>query len=294
MNKLRLAFVILFLCVITSFSQAQSILNVKVFIQGFYDAANQNMKAVIDPVNQPLLFDTITVKLADATNGAIVFSEKKVFDIYGNAEVTLPAQFDGNSYYIVLNHRNSIATWSANPVLINGLINYDFTTAVTQAYGDNLKWMTNAACIYTGDINQDGFVDIFDYLIFDPDFQNMSFGNYLLTDMNGDGAVDLLDYIIFNENLQSGVSWLAPFVTGVESHSSVNSKLLVYPNPATDFININTTHTLLYIYSADGKLVSEFNTNEKQLTVDVSSYPEGLYIMKAEDNKRSVKFMVHH
>jgi hypothetical protein len=53
--------------------------------------------------------------------------------------------------------------------------------------------------MYTGDINQDEFIDPFDYPSFELD--NVTFaGGYLATDLNGDGLVDLSDYSIWETN----------------------------------------------------------------------------------------------
>ncbi|QLH46103.1 MAG: hypothetical protein HWD58_10985 [Bacteroidota bacterium] len=43
----------------------------------------------------------------------------------------------GQSYYIVIKHRNGIETWSANPVTMTTNLTYDFRSAATQAYGSN-------------------------------------------------------------------------------------------------------------------------------------------------------------
>ena len=43
-----------------------------------------------------------------------------------------------------------------------GNLFYDFTTAQNKAYGNNLKLVNGKWCIYSGDVNQDGFIDIND------------------------------------------------------------------------------------------------------------------------------------
>jgi len=77
---------------------------------------------------------------------------------------------------------------------------YDFTTAATQAYGDNMiEVATGVYAMFTGDINQDEFVDPFDYPSFELDNFNFASG-YLSTDLNGDGFVDPFDYPVFELN----------------------------------------------------------------------------------------------
>jgi hypothetical protein len=42
--------------------------------------------------------------------------------------------------------------------------NYDFTTASSQAFGNNMVFKLGRYCIYSGDENQDGIVDVSDII----------------------------------------------------------------------------------------------------------------------------------
>jgi hypothetical protein len=96
-------------------------------------------------------------------------------------------------------------------VLINTINNYDFSVAANQVYGDNQREVeAGIFAIYTGDINQDGYIDGFDYPEFDTDSQNNVSGVYVATDLNGDGYVDGFDYPIFDANSQNNVSVVTP------------------------------------------------------------------------------------
>lgn len=53
--------------------------------------------------------------------------------------------------------------------------------------------------IYSGDINQDGNVDLSDFDALDFGINNFEFG-YLPADLNGDGNVDLSDYPYWDVN----------------------------------------------------------------------------------------------
>ena len=87
---------------------------------------------------------------------------------------------------------------------------YDFSTADTQAYGSNMIEVENGVwAIYSGDINQDEFVDSFDFPSYDFDNLNFSSG-YLATDMNGDGFVDSFDFPIYDSNNINFVSSAHP------------------------------------------------------------------------------------
>jgi hypothetical protein len=87
---------------------------------------------------------------------------------------------------------------------------YDFTTAATQAYGDNMiEVATGVYAMYTGDINQDEYVDPYDYPVYGDDNNNFATG-YYSTDLNGDGYVDPYDYTIYGDNNNNFVMSMHP------------------------------------------------------------------------------------
>jgi hypothetical protein len=80
---------------------------------------------------------------------------------------------------------------------------YNFSTAATQALGDNEIDVASEGIysIYNGDINQDFATDATDFLIMDADIQSFN-GGYINTDLNGDGATDATDFLILDGNIQ--------------------------------------------------------------------------------------------
>ena len=103
-------------------------LNLKLFIDGFY-LGGDSMIAVVDPVNYPLLCDTIIVELHNAvTPYNMVYTLKGVIDIFGNGKFIFPLAALNESYYIVIKHRNAIETWSSLPFYLNNYhVAFDFT-----------------------------------------------------------------------------------------------------------------------------------------------------------------------
>ncbi len=98
-------------------------LNLKVFIQGFYQSPNSLVQIV--GVGKS---DTVTVQLRSNTSPYnAIYTEKVVLNTTGNVSVSYPGAAIGNSYYIAVSHRNSIETWSKNPVMMTGATNFDFT-----------------------------------------------------------------------------------------------------------------------------------------------------------------------
>jgi hypothetical protein len=85
-----------------------------------------------------------------------------------------------------------------------------------KAYGDNMVQVDTTAlgapifAIYSGDINQDGYIDAFDFLDMDPDIQAGNSG-YLVSDANGDGFTDAFDFLVLDPNIQAGIGLLRPF-----------------------------------------------------------------------------------
>ncbi len=107
------------------------LLNLKAFIEGFYTGGGQ-MQAVLnnsDPVLFPLNYcDTITVVLHEANAPYnLVTSKQTILLTNGNALVQFPGSLINGSYYIVLQHRNSIETWSKLPVTFGSNTSFDFT-----------------------------------------------------------------------------------------------------------------------------------------------------------------------
>jgi hypothetical protein len=104
-------------------------------------------------------------------------------------------------------------------ILLAGI---DFVNAqnTNKAYDDNMKlvdsvWTGSAwqkiYAIYSGDLNQDGFVDIFDI----PEFTTVAASafpyGYLVSDINGDGFVDIFDIPVLATNIEGQVYVHRPY-----------------------------------------------------------------------------------
>lgn len=178
-------------------------LELKLFIEGYY-IGNETMGSVL--MNQGLSnpssqADSVIIELH---NHAFPFNIEHttiaILDTDGHLNCNFPLNVAQDSFYIAIRHRNAIETWTANPVTFSFFTNYDFSDNASKAFASNQKLLeTNVFGIYSGDINQDGNIDIFDYLQLDPDMQNFEFG-YKVTDLNGDGNVDIFDYLIYKAN----------------------------------------------------------------------------------------------
>jgi hypothetical protein len=158
-----------------------------------------------------MLQDTVTLELHNtAAPFTIVESQKAVLNNSGKGTFYFSNAVNGTSYYLVVKHRNGVETWSSNPVsLISYVLSYDFTTASSQAFGSNLVKIGTKWCIYNGDVNQDGLIDLSDLIAVDNDNANYVTG-FAVTDVNGDGLVDLSDLILVDNNNMNYVSKVVP------------------------------------------------------------------------------------
>ena len=74
-------------------------------------------------------------------------------------------------------------------------------TNASQAFGGNLKLVGSKYCIYSGDVDQDGFVDNVDISDIYNDAINFVEG-YVNTDLNRDNFVDNIDLsLVYNNSL---------------------------------------------------------------------------------------------
>ena len=188
-------------------------LNLTVLIEGLYNGSGAMRKAQDASGDHfpGLTADQVNIELHDATvYSNIVYSVSNAnLSTAGAASVTVPAILSG-SYYITIKHRNSIKITTATPVsFAGGTINY-FFDAPAKAFGGNLHLMTGGVyAVYSGDVNQDGFIDAGDLTPIDNDAANHAKG-YLNTDTNGDGTIDNGDIIIAGANTGLFISAITP------------------------------------------------------------------------------------
>ncbi|MFZ4414811.1 MAG: hypothetical protein ACOYOV_17125, partial [Bacteroidales bacterium] len=185
-----------------------------VFLQGFFNGTDMD-KVVADATGPTYqwagtIVDTVTVELHDAADYTNI-----VYTAYGvnlnqdgttntgaKTYVSIPSSFNG-SYYITVKHRSHIETTTFDVVPFNtATINYNFTTAANQAFGSNMKETAPSSgifALYSGDINQDGLVNLTDLSAVNFSALQIETG-YLVNDLNGDGLVNLTDLSAVNFN----------------------------------------------------------------------------------------------
>ncbi len=182
------------------------------FLQGLYVGSGMMTSAPFNAngVSPTSIADSITVELRNAISQALAYSANSTISTNGLASLVYAGEVSGGNYYIVIKHRNSIATWSTNPVLFSASTSYSFATSDAQAAGNNLANLGNGYYgIFSGDINQDGSVDFNDYPGLDIASSAGILG-YDSNDLNGDASVDFNDYPIIDVNSSTGVIAVTP------------------------------------------------------------------------------------
>lgn len=181
-----------------------------VFLEGYY-MGGHTMQSVM--TNENVLHsridqtDSLTVEFHTASQ---VFTTQTVVNVDGSAYCVFPSSINGQLGYIAIKHRNSIQTWSSNQITMASRYIYDFTASPSSAYADNLVSVGDAYALYTGDMNQDEFIDIFDFPPYDDDNNGFIAFEYVNTDLNGDGFVDIFDFPIYDINNQNFIMAMHP------------------------------------------------------------------------------------
>ncbi|MDQ3022213.1 MAG: hypothetical protein M3R36_16820 [Bacteroidota bacterium] len=143
----------------------------------------------------------------------------------GKANFVFNNVTDGVPVYIQLKHRNSIETWSRKPnsasfavmfsihfAPFTSYLKYDFTVSAGSAFANNMLQVDTAPnrfAIYSGDVNQDGTINLSEGSLIVNDAFNFISG-YVKSDLNGDSFVDLTDYSIADNNAFNFVSVVRP------------------------------------------------------------------------------------
>ncbi|REK07253.1 MAG: hypothetical protein DWQ39_01840, partial [Bacteroidetes bacterium] len=197
-----------------------TVLNFNVLLEGYYIGGGLMISTLYDLglSTDPTASDSIDIMLwspSNLSNTNPDYSVKVLLQNNGTGTAIFPSSVTGNSFYIAVKHRNSVETWSANPVAFSSNTSYNFTDALNKAYDDGfIPPMQNLGSglfgIYGGDTNYDGAVDGLDMNLVDNDASFGAFG-YNLSDITGDGATDGLDMNIIDNNATFGVFMARPY-----------------------------------------------------------------------------------
>ncbi len=190
-------------------TEKKKILNANLFVQGFYNTLTNST-----------ITDTILCNLRNIFPPYnIVAASKGLMQSEGDIsfDFTNTAANAGVNYYLQLNHRNSVETWSSGYRSFNAFDFqsevYDFTLDSSTAFGNNVMRVDNSPerkyAVFSGDVNQDGNVNLADVLDVFNSANSFSTG-YVVTDVTGNNAVDLTDLTLAYNNSINFVRILRP------------------------------------------------------------------------------------
>ena len=85
------------------------------------------------------------------------------------------------------------------------------------------------------------------------------------------------------------------FTTYEISNYLDDTQISIYPNPTKDIVNIDITgenaseNNKIFIYSMNGQLIEQRTETDNRMQIDLSSLPQGTYIMIIETDKFKYK-----
>lgn len=178
-------------------------LKLKLAIEGFYSASTSKLN----------IRDTITAMIRSYTSPyGILKTSKVVIDSVTLTGYLNASSIDTGYYYVSIEGRNCLETWSASNGIHIGssdTLFYDFTTFASQAYGSNQVVNGSKFCIYSGDVTDYGSIDGTDVAQVGNDAANFLTG-YVESDLDGNYFVDASDFVIVDNNASQFISKIVP------------------------------------------------------------------------------------
>ncbi len=117
--------------------------------------------------------------------------------------------------YIQIKHRNALESWSSSPITISSYESFYNFLKKPNTFGNNSKRVDSLNYIgemygfYSGDVNQDGDINLTD--VIDTYNSSTSFATgYISPDINGDNVVNLSDMLIVYNNSTAFVHKITP------------------------------------------------------------------------------------
>ena len=165
--------------------------------------------------------DLITVQLRGTTIGLpILHTATPMLKIDGSVICEFPASAIGGSYYVVVDHRASMPLWSQNPITLTNSSTLNFANTLASAYSDGYALLTPMKTIssglygiWMGELDQDGYLDAFDYSNLEGDIYESGYLDLFLLDgdLNGDTYVDGTDFAVYDGNSILGLYEQRPY-----------------------------------------------------------------------------------
>jgi hypothetical protein len=163
-----------------------------------------------------------------------------------------------------------------------------------------LNWSNNKVYLKTSSFTCE---NVSDYE--EPYWNNQNFGYMALHIVNNENTEDCYAYLQLK--IYPHLFRIYGYIIKDYSHNGSQNQSIgeltnnldigIYPNPATDILNIElniSTEYQLSIFDISGKLLYTQQSNNKQLKVDLSHYSPGIYLVKifTSNGVKTQKFIV--
>ena len=188
----------------------------KVFTEGFYRGGGVQATLLYDLGISNQINDVDTMRLICSDSmGFSFFETYGISNQSGWVEFGIPSVHQNKRAYLSIRHKSSIPVWSENLVYLSGLDSIDLASSRQWIYEDGANdplaiTLDTTRALYTGDLNQDGTVDIFDAQLAENEAALFSFG-YQTGDLNGDGSTDIFDLQLLENNGARFIFTASPF-----------------------------------------------------------------------------------
>lgn len=171
-------------------------LNLKLFIEGYYTGGGQ-MKSVLGGS----VCDSVTVELHHPVSPyGVYYSTKSVVSVSGNVLINVLSSANSNYYYISVNGKNALKTWSSTTVYHSQNTSYDFTTSASKSYGSQSKNLGDGNfALFSGDVTDDDRIDLADINALKISLKAFTSG-YSRYDLTGEFFVDTADFSLLENN----------------------------------------------------------------------------------------------
>lgn len=117
------------------------------------------------------------------------------------------------------------------------------------------------------------------------------------TTLNEGDSITNKAAIYFDNNspiITNSALTMIPILTGLNNTKEINSEVLIYPNPANDFITIKTSDiksgSILTIYDVTGQALQVIRPESDQTMIDIRNLASGIYFMKLLNDSENIFF----
>lgn len=217
---------------------------------------------------------------------------------------------------LITKKNSNLAVILENTLVQNQIYNYDFSLNTVETIKVSICWTDVPGAINEGNLN-----DSTPALINNLDVRVIKDGTEVFlpwkinpidvsTAIKGDNNVDNFELITI-ENAQPGNYQVVVSHKGVITNASQNysliisgnnivlsnkvfdsSSFLVYPNPAENILNIDTSNQFIKsyaIYDNQGRIVKDSRLNSGvNFTIDISNLQSGIYLLKINSSDKSI------